>query len=230
MLAGPEILFATPVKGGGRPVLLATVDADGRLSCPVSDRQLATADDSKAGYKPIPPAGDGQLVTVALPGTDATAAQIAQAVQSGRPIFLRTWPGIVASRQGEPAFQSVVTMDEMGGSNRKPRRLPFMFDLVVVPASSLGANIDGLATRAKESQSEKATPIFGTNLEKRPENWAVGDGWKFTSQGLLVTAGDIGLLDGEDYGDYRFDFELTVPKEGQGIAGWVVRARTRTTA
>jgi hypothetical protein len=42
---------------------------------------------------------------------------------------------------------------------------------------------------------------------------------------LLVSAGDIGLIDGEGYGDYRFEFELTVPKEGQGVTGWVVRAQ-----
>ena len=94
MLAGPDLLFATPVKTGGRPVLLATLDAGGRLSFPAS--------------------GDGQFVTVALPGIDATDAQIAQAIQSARPVFLRTWPGIVASRHGAPAFISVVAMSDMG--------------------------------------------------------------------------------------------------------------------
>lgn len=34
------------------------------------------------------------------------------------------------------------------------------------------------------------------------------------------------LIDGEGYADYRFEFELVLPKEGQGIAGWVVRARS----
>ena len=94
VLAGPDLLFATPVKSGGRPVLLATLDAGGRLSFPAS--------------------GDGQLVTVALPGIEASDAQIAQAVQSARPVFLRTWPGIVASRHDEPAFISVVAMSDMG--------------------------------------------------------------------------------------------------------------------
>ena len=51
VLAGPDLLFATPVKTGGRPVLLATLDAAGRLSFPAS--------------------GDGQFVTVALPSIDA---------------------------------------------------------------------------------------------------------------------------------------------------------------
>ena len=107
----------------------------------------------------------------------------------------------------------------------KPRRLPFMFDLVVVPAASLGSDLAKLAARAKEAQNEQAAPIFGENLEKRPEIWSSNAGWKFTPQGLLVSGGDIGLIDGEGYGDYRFEFELTLPKEGQGIAGWVVRAK-----
>ena len=107
----------------------------------------------------------------------------------------------------------------------KPRRLPFMFDLVVVPAASLGADLAKLAARAKEAENEQPPPIFGENLEKRPEIWPSNAGWKFTPQGLLVSGGDIGLIDGEGYGDYRFEFELTIPKEGQGIAGWVVRAK-----
>ena len=100
-----------------------------------------------------------------------------------------------------------------------------MFDLVVVPAASLGADLAKLAARAKETENEQAAPIFGENLERRPEIWPSQAGWKFTSQGLLVSGGDIGLIDGEGYGDYRFEFELTVPKEGQGITGWVVRAQ-----
>jgi hypothetical protein len=116
-------------------------------------------------------------------------------------------------------------MSELGGSSMKPQRLPFMFDLVVVPAASLGSHLARLAVRAKEGQDEQALPIFGTNLEKRPEIWSSNAGWKVTRQGLLVSSGDIGLIDGEGYGDYRFEFELTVPKEGQGVAGWVVRAK-----
>ncbi len=113
----------------------------------------------------------------------------------------------------------------MAGSSMKPRRLPFMFDLVVVPASSLGSDLAKLAARAKETENEQTAPIFGENLEKRPEIWSSNAGWNFTPQGLLVSAGDTGLIDGEGYGDYRFEFELTIPKEGQGIAGWIVRAK-----
>jgi hypothetical protein len=206
VLAGPDLLFASPVKSGGRPALLATLDAGGRLSFPTS--------------------GDGQLVTVALPGIKASDAQIAQAVQSARPVFLRTWPGVVASRHDGPAFISVVATNDWGKwGSMKLRRLPFMFDLVVVPAASLGADLAKLAARAKETENQPAAPIFGENLERRPEIWPSQAGWKFTSQGLLVCGGDIGLIDGEGYGDYRFEFELTVPKEGQGVTGWVVRAQ-----
>jgi len=204
VLAGPEILFATPVKTGGRPVLLAVLDGCGRLSLPLSDN----------GF-----------VTVVLPGIDATDAQIAQAIASGRAVFLRTWPGIVASRHGEPAFKSVVSMNEMAGSSAKPRRLPFMFDLVIVPIAALKADIGGLTARAKEAEDEQVAPIYGANLERRPEIWASNAGWSFTLRELLVSSGDIGLIDADGYGDYRFEFELTVPKEGRGIAGWVVRAK-----
>jgi hypothetical protein len=206
VLAGPDLLFATGVKGGGRPVLLATLDAGGRLS--------------------FPAAGNGQFVTVALPGIESTSEQIAKAIESARPVFLRTWPGLVASRHGEPAFVSVVEMNDMGKSNSiKSRRLPFMFDLVTVPASTLEAGLLRLVARAKDMQDEPATPIYGKNLERRPEAWSSPGGWNFIPQGLLVSAGDVGLLDGQGYGDYRFEFELTMPKAGQGITGWIVRAK-----
>jgi len=204
VLAGPELLFATPVKTSGRPVLLAMLDAKGRPSFPLS--------------------GTG-LVTVALPGIDATDAQIARAIESARPVFLRTWPGIVATRHGDPAFKSVVTMNEMGGSTAKPRRLPFMFDLVVVPAASLAADLGKLTARAQEAETAHVAPIYGMSLEKRPEIWSGNAGWKFTPQGLLVSGGEIGMIDAQGYGDYRFEFELTVPKEGKGISGWIVRAK-----
>ena len=205
VLAGPDFLFATPVETAGRPALLATRDSAGRLSFPLSS--------------------GGQLVTVALPGIDAPDEQIAQAMQSARPVFLQTWPGIVASRRRAPAFISAVSMGDLGKSrSMKARRLPFMFDLVVVPAISLGANLARLAVRAKATENEQESPIFGENLERRPEIWPRKAGWKFTPKGLLVSAGDTGLIDGAGYGDYRFEFELIVPKEGQGITGWVVRA------
>ena len=206
VLAGPDLLFATPAKGGGRPVLLATIAGDGRLSFPASS--------------------NGEFVTVVLPDIDATENQTREAIRSARPVFLRTWPAIVASRHNGPAFVSAVAMSDIGKShNFTARRLPFMFDLVVVPAAAIGPDIAKLASRGKTMESEQAPPIFGENLEKRSDIWSASGGWKFTSRGLLVSGGDIGLLDGEGYGDYRFDFELVIPKEGQGITGWVVRAK-----
>lgn len=43
-----------------------------------------------------------------------------------------------------------------------------------------------------------------------------------------MTGGDIGLIDAEGYADYRFEFDLALPKEGEGITGWVVRATAVT--
>jgi len=100
-----------------------------------------------------------------------------------------------------------------------------MYDLVVVPAGSLGPALAQLAARAKLAEVEQPAPIFGDNLEKRPEIWPHKAPWKFTPQGLLVSGGDVGLLGAEGYRDYRFEFELTIPQEGQGITGWIVRAK-----
>ncbi len=44
------------------------------------------------------------------------------------------------------------------------------------------------------------------------------------NDGLHVSGGDVGLIQGEGYGDYRFEFDLTIPVQGAGVAGWVVRA------
>jgi DUF1680 family protein len=204
ILAGPDLLFATPVKFGGRPTVLATCDSHGRLSFPTSD--------------------DGQFVTVALPGIGATGKEIDQAIESARPIFLKTWPAIVASRTGPPPYSSAMVMSDLGrGANLKARRFPFMFDVVVVPGGSLAAGFAKLTARARQANEEVA-PIFGENLEKRPEIWPRNAGWTFTRRGLLVTANGIGLIDAGGYGDYRFEFEMTLPREGQGITGWVVRA------
>jgi DUF1680 family protein len=205
VLAGPQLLFAAAVKGCGRPVLLATLD-HGRLAFPLR--------------------GDGEYITVPLPGVEASEAQIAEAVESARPVFLRTWPGMVSTRRGGPAFVSAVDMSLLGQSSRlSGRRLPFMFDLVVVSAGSLPQNIAKVAARAKEMKNDRPPPIYGENLERRPDDWLSNSGWKFSPQGLLVAGGDTGLLDGDGYGDYRFEFELTLPKEGQGITGWIVRAK-----
>ena len=68
--------------------------------------------------------------------------------------------------------------------------------------------------------------FYGTDLEKRTDIWLAPDGWKFTPEGIQITGGDVGLLAGEGYTDYRLEFEMVLPKEGQGISGWIVRARS----
>jgi DUF1680 family protein len=183
IVSGPQVLFATPAVSG-RPTLLATVDAAGRLA--------------------LPGGGANGCASVALPSLDATEVQIAAALQSARPILLRPWGEFPAGR-----------------------RAAFMSDLVVVPAASLDAKVLAeFARRANEAESLRLGPFFGEKLESRPEVWLGNQGWTFSPQGLRVAGGDIGLIDGEGYADYRFEFDLTLPAQGQGIAGWVVRAKS----
>ena len=140
--------------------------------------------------------------TVLLPGIEATRQEIVAALESARPVVVQRWP-----------------------RNLSPRRQTFVYDLVVVPADQLPeAALASFAKRAKEALAVHAGLIFGADLEKRPEIWLPASDWKFSPEGLLVHGGDIGLLDGEGYADYRFDFDMTLPKEGEGIAGFVVRA------
>ncbi|MCX6903453.1 MAG: glycoside hydrolase family 127 protein [Verrucomicrobia bacterium] len=184
LLDGPNVLFATPARGNGRTTLLATLDETGRLGFPNT-------------------AGSGYF-TVALPGTNATAQQIAAALESARPIVLRPWSALAT--KGRAAFAC---------------------NLVAVPTPSLPASsLTRFTERTRDFEKLAAGQFFGENLEAKPDCWLAGDGWKFAPTGLLVEGGDIGLLDGEGYGDYRFDFDLTLPKEGQGLAGWVVRAQS----
>jgi hypothetical protein len=206
VLCGPQVLFATPAGGAGRPVLLATVGAAGDLGFPAS--------------------ADGGYTTVLLGSLDLAEGQIAAALASARPAVLRPWSSMVSRGLAGPSFRSMLSLADLsrpGGA--APRRLPFMFDLVVVPAESLPrAEAARLAARAKEAAAILAAPYFGENLEKQPDLWDDKPGWRFTPEGLLVAGGDVGLLGGQGYQDYRFEFELVLPKEGQGITGWVVRA------
>jgi len=182
VLAGPHVLLASPAPSSGRPILLAAVDASGRL------RFLSH--DAKG------------CATVALAGLEATDAQIAAAIASARPVWLRP-------------FTQVSTK----------RRKAFVSDLVIVPEASLPAkDLTQWASRVKAMAAAAAAPIFGSDLEKRPDVWIGSSDWHFTPDGLRVAGGDIGLIDGEGYGDYRFEFDVVLPKEGQGITGWVVRA------
>jgi hypothetical protein len=179
LVAGPEVLYASAAGVSGRPTILATRSEKGFLGLP----------------------GEG-CVTVLLPRIEATPQEITAALESARPVLLRSW-------QQKPSS----------------RRQAFVYDLVVVPVDQLSAAaLDAFAKRAKEAAAGHAGPIFGEDLEKKPEAWLPASGWKFTPEGLLARGGDVGLLDGDGYGDYRFDFEMVLPKEGEGISGWVVRA------
>lgn len=129
VVAGPDNLFAMGIWTPGRPVLLATRDAKGQLSFPTT--------------------GDGQFVTVVLPNTDVTQAQIEEALRSGTRTVLRSWSGIMASWK-KPLTIKLASAPPTPPDGKVPRlRLPFMFDLVVVPASSLPNAAAMLGTQLK---------------------------------------------------------------------------------
>jgi len=183
ILSGPHVLFATPVGGSGRPVLLATADAKGNMSFPIID--------------------DGAPATIVLPSLDTAEADIAAALESAPIVRLRPW-----------------------GAFSVKQRAPFMCNLVVVPAASLDAKrLEALAARARDTATAPSGPHFGEDLEKKRELWPDVTGWTFKPEGILVAGGDTGLMNGEGFKDYRFEFDLVLPPEGQGIAGWIVRAR-----
>jgi hypothetical protein len=69
-------------------------------------------------------------------------------------------------------------------------------------------------------------PFFGDHLEKDADTWIGAGGWEFRPGELCVRGGEVGLIDGEGYADYRFEFDCELPKEGMGVCGWVVRAQS----
>jgi hypothetical protein len=91
-----------------------------------------------------------------------------------------------------------------------------------------------MATRTKFADRLTATnppppgPRYGTHLEDQARFWPDVLGWVFTPQGILISGGDVGLIDGEGYADYCFEFDLTLLREGQGITGWIVRAQSES--
>ena len=185
LVKGPDVLFAIPAGGNGRETLLAMVNRAGRLDFPRDT--------------------EGRLVTVPLPGPEATAAQIASALETEWPVALRPWTEVPHGR-----------------------RAAFAHHLVVVPSETLPATaLAKFTERTRHFTNALTGPFFGENLDKQAGLWVAPSGWQFSTNGIHVTGGDIGLLDGEGYADYRFEFELTLPLEGQGIAGWVVRANNQ---
>jgi DUF1680 family protein len=144
----------------------------------------------------------GGWVTAALPDPQAGPGQITAALESARPVTLGP----------ESAL-------------RTQRRAAFVHDMVIVPAGQLPAEaLRRFVARAPQTLAAAARPCFGEHLEKQAQAWLGGPGWQFTPEGLRVSAGDIGLLEGEGYADYRFEFDMELPRAGRGITGWVVRA------
>jgi len=179
----------------GPEVLFATpAPASGRMCL------LAQVDDQgQLGFWELP---QGGWVTVALPSLEAGPKQIAAALESARPVTLRP----------ESALHT-------------QRRATFAHDVVITPAEQLPAQaLDRFIVRAAQTVEAAAAPRFGEHLENQPGAWLAAAGWHFATNGLEVSGGDIGLLEGEGYADYRFEFDLELPKAGQGLTGWVVRA------
>jgi len=140
---------------------------------------------------------------VRLPGFHATPEQVTAALDSAEPILLNSESALHTSR-----------------------RATFVHDVVVVPAGSLGPETAArLFARATQLAQQLSGPFFGDHLELDPDLWTGANGWQFTSNALRVSGGDVGLLDGQGYADYRFEFDLELPLAGQGVTGWIVRAR-----
>lgn len=147
---------------------------------------------------------EGSWVTVAVPDLTAGAEQIRAALERGRILLLRPESEL-----------------------RTHRRAAFVHDVLVVPDDLLPRDAVARFTeraRQGEAQTTPASP-FGEHLELNPDIWLAGSGWTFGTNSLRITGGDVGLLDGQPGGDYRFAFDFELPVEGEGISGWVVRAQ-----
>jgi hypothetical protein len=156
-------------------------------------------DQGRLGFWELP---QGGRVTIALPNLEAGPEQIAAALESARPVTLRPESGL-----------------------HTQRRATFAHDVLIVPAGQLPAQaLARFIARAPQTLEAAAAPCFGEHLENQPGAWLGAAGWQFATNSLHVSGGDIGLLEGEGYADYRFEFDLELPKAGQGITGWVVRA------
>jgi hypothetical protein len=157
---------------------------------------LATVDNN--GQLDLLRDSDGSFVSVQLTDMNASEKQILLALDSSRKVSLIPWPVLTT------------------------RRTAFAYNLIVVPANLIPKATSTLfATRVQESD----VPYYGSNLEKNTELWPTMGSWDFTPKGISITGGNVGLIEGQGYNDYRFEFDLTLPKEGQGITGWIVRAQ-----
>lgn len=157
---------------------------------------LATVDDQ--GKVALLRDWDGKSASVQLPTLEVDEEQILTAVESGAKVSMTPWP--VPST----------------------RRAAFGYNLVVVPKNVVPE--ESLVKFAARKPAFEI-PHFGWSLEKKKELWPTNPNWKFTSGGLLITGGHVGLIERQGYEDYRFEFDLKLPDEGEGITGWVVRAK-----
>jgi len=165
---------------------------------------LATID--KQGRLDLLQDSDGGYASVELPDINITKSQVLQALDSSRKVSLK------------PLFVSP------GG------RASFAYNLIVVPAEEIPTAVRSrFANRVKESD----VVHYGNNLEKNTALWPATLPWEFMPKGILVKGGPqsimaigggIGLMEGKGYLDYQFAFDLTLPLEGDGITGWIVRA------
>jgi len=182
------------------PELLFAVPAPG------SGRLTLLAQRDVSGQLKLFEGADRAYVTVALSNAEPQVEAVTAALRSAKPVVL----------QPESRLHS-------------GRRAAFMHDLVVVPVGLLPEQaLSEFAARARKVMPGTAAPVYGEHLEQHPELWAPTANWQFTPKGLLVTGGNVGMLDSEGYGDYRFEFDLELPREGQGISGWVVRATSES--
>jgi hypothetical protein len=184
LTVGPEVLFAAPAPGEGRPVLLLTLDKAGRLGAPVVAKNRA--------------------YTWSLPQPAPADAQLETALAQGKPIALRTWSSL-----------------------NSPRRAAFVCDLLAVPAEAIPrAAMKKLRQQTASLNASLSGSCFGTDLDQEKDLWTAPAGWHFTPEGLRVESGDIGLFaGGSELTDYRLEFDLTLPAQGDGMAGWLVRAQ-----
>jgi len=148
----------------------------------------------------------GGLISVSLSHTNATQEQALAALEAARPVTLQPWP-VPPTR----------------------RRVAFSHNLVVVPVGSIpAATRIKFAERWSEAGATPAGPRYGAHLDAEARFWPEALGWTFTPQGILITGGDVGLIEGGGYEDYCFEFDLTLPAEGQGVTGWIVRAQSES--
>ncbi len=173
-----------------------------------SPANLLLLSDAQGRLKPLAVSDQG-LRSIALPGSETTVEQLATGADI-RPVALAPWSGA-------------------------PNATLFVNHWVVVPETSLS---DAVKAALSAHASRTAFCAFGEDLEKRLPFWNAPAGWRFTQGGLevsrrwsiqeqdlVVSGGGVGLLAGEGYRDYRFEFTACLPPEGDGLVGWVVRAK-----